>query len=36
MNKGIEWNGYVIRVVLNDEDAMMAVHHAATILIKMD
>lgn len=36
MNKGIQWDGYVVRVVLNDEDSMMSLHHAASILIKMN
>lgn len=35
-NKGVSWNGYVIRVNFNDDDPFKVVSHAASMLIKMD
>ena len=34
--KGVSWEGYVIRVNLNDEDSLNFAYHSATIMLKMD
>ena len=34
--KGISWDGYVVRVNLNDDDPMSMAFHSASLLIKMD
>lgn len=36
-NRGVEWEGYVVRVkVEEDVDPLNMLHHSATILVKMD
>ena len=35
-NQGISWEGYIIRVSLNEEDSLNFAYHSATIMIKMD
>ena len=34
--KGVSWDGYVVRVNLNEEDPLHMSYKAASILIKMD
>ena len=34
--KGVSWDGYVVRVNLNDDDPMSMAFHSASLLIKMD
>ena len=34
--KAVTWDGYVIRVNLNDDDPMSMAYHSANILIKME
>ena len=34
--KGVSWDGYVVRVNLNDDDPLSMAYHSASILIKMD
>ena len=34
--KSVTWDGYVIRVNLNDDDPMSKAYHSANILIKME
>lgn len=37
MNRGVEWDGYVVRVILaEDELAPQSMFHAATVLVKMN
>ena len=35
-NKGVSWEGYIIRVILNEEDSLNFAYHSSNILIKMD
>ena len=35
-NQGVSWDGYVIRVSLNEEDAINFAYHSSSIMIKMD
>ena len=35
-NQGISWDGYVIRISLNEEDAINFSYHSSSIMIKMD
>lgn len=35
-NKGVSWDGYIIRVSLNDEDSLNFAYHSSNIMIKMD
>ena len=35
-NKGISWDGYVIRISLSDEDSLNFAYHSSTIMIKME
>ena len=36
MNQGVSWDGYVVRVLLADDDgSAQAMHHSATVLVKM-
>ena len=32
----MQWEGYVVRVILSDDDTAFQSHHAATILVKMN
>ena len=34
--RGISWDGYVVRVNLNDDDPMSMAYHSASLLVKMD
>ena len=34
--KNVGWNGYVVRVNLNDDDPLSLAYHSANILVKMD
>ena len=34
--KNIAWDGYVIRVNLNDDDPLSLSYHSANILVKME
>jgi len=34
--KGISWDGYIVRINVNDDDPMTMVYHSGDILIKMD
>lgn len=34
--KGVEWEGWVVRVGLNDDDPLSMSGHAASVLVKMD
>ena len=34
--KGVSWDGYVIRVNVNEDDPMTMAYHSGSILIKMD
>ncbi len=34
--KSVTWDGYVIRVNLNDDDPMSKAYHSANIFIKME
>lgn len=34
--KGVEWEGYVVRVALNDDDPLQRMTHSATLTLKMD
>jgi hypothetical protein len=34
--QGISWEGYIIRVSLNEENSLNFAYHSATIMIKMD
>ena len=35
-NMGVSWDGYVIRVSLNEEDAINFAYHSSNIMIKME
>ena len=35
-NKGVSWDGYIIRVSLNEEDSLNFAYHSSNIMIKMD
>ncbi len=35
-NQGISWDGYIIRVSLNEEDAINFAYHSSSIMMKMD
>ena len=35
-NQGVSWDGYIIRISLNEEDAMNFAYHSTSIMIKMD
>jgi hypothetical protein len=35
-NQGISWDGYVIRISLNEEDAINFAYHSSSIMIKME
>lgn len=35
-NRGVSWDGYIIRVSLNDEDSLNFAYHSASIMIKME
>ena len=34
--KNVAWNGYVVRVNLNDDDPLSLAYHSADILVKME
>jgi hypothetical protein len=34
--KAISWDGYVIRVNLNDDDPLSMAYHTAQIMVKME
>ena len=34
--KAVTWDGYVIRVNLNDDDPMSMAYHSVNILLKME
>lgn len=34
--KGVSWEGYIIRVSLNEEDSLNFAFHSSNIMIKMD
>jgi len=34
--KNVAWDGYVVRVNLNDDDPLSLSYHSADILVKMD
>lgn len=34
--RGVSWDGYIIRVSLNDEDNINFAYHSSSIMIKMD
>jgi len=37
VTKGIHWDGYIVRVILADDDgSATSMYHAATILVKMN
>lgn len=37
MDEGIQWEGYVVRVILaEDENSPASMFHAATVLVKMN
>lgn len=36
LGKAVTWDGYVIRVNLNDDDPLSKAYHSANILIKME
>jgi hypothetical protein len=35
-NQGVSWDGYIIRVSLNEEDAINFAYHSSSIMIKME
>ena len=35
-NKGVSWDGYIIRVSMNEEDSLNFAYHSSNIMIKMD
>mmetsp|Transcript_27339 Transcript_27339/g.26397 ORF Transcript_27339/g.26397 Transcript_27339/m.26397 type:complete len:196 (-) Transcript_27339:236-823(-) len=35
-NRGVSWEGYIIRVSLNEEDSLNFAYHSSNIMIKMD
>lgn len=35
-NMGVSWDGYIIRVSLNEEDAINFAYHSSSIMIKME
>ena len=35
-NRGISWEGYVIRVSLSEEDTLNFAYHSSSIMIKME
>ena len=35
-NMGVSWDGYVIRVSLNEEEAINFAYHSSSIMIKME
>ena len=35
-NQGVSWDGYIIRVSLNEEDSLNFAYHSSSIMIKMD
>ena len=35
-NQGISWDGYIIRISLNEEDAINFAYHSSSIMMKMD
>mmetsp|Transcript_39383 Transcript_39383/g.29094 ORF Transcript_39383/g.29094 Transcript_39383/m.29094 type:complete len:259 (+) Transcript_39383:208-984(+) len=35
-NKGVSWDGYIIRVSLNEEDSLNFAYHSSNIMIKME
>lgn len=34
--KGVSWEGYIIRVSLNEEDSLNFAFHSSNIMIKME
>jgi hypothetical protein len=37
VNQGVHWDGYVVRVVLAEDDgSASSMHHSATVLVKMN
>ena len=35
-NQGISWDGYIIRISLNEEDAINFAYHSSSIMMKME
>jgi hypothetical protein len=35
-NQGVSWDGYIIRISLNEEDAINFAFHSTSIMFKMD
>lgn len=35
-NKGVRWQGWVVKIGVNDDDPLSLAYHSASILVKMD
>ena len=35
-NKGVSWEGYIIRINLNEEDSLNFAYHSTSIMIRME